>query len=164
MIRSSIDAARAFFAHSRRLAVVGVSRDPKDFSRFLLRELLRRGHDVVPVNPNLSDVAGLRAFARVSDVEPPPDSALLLVPPSEAEAVIGDCLRARIRRLWLHRGAGQGVASDGVLALCAANRIEVVHGLCPMMALPGAAFPHRVHGVLRRACSHAEAARAYGVS
>jgi hypothetical protein len=28
--------------------------------------------------------------------------------------------------------------------------VELVHDLCPFMALPGASFPHRVHGFLRR--------------
>lgn len=154
MIRSSIEDARAFFSHAHRVAVVGVSRDPSDFSRYVLRELLRRGLDAVPVNPALSGADGARAFARVADVEPPPDSALLMVPAAAAEEAIRDCLRARVHRVWLHRGAGPGVATDEVLALCAANRLEVIHGLCPMMALPDASLPHRVHGLVRRALGH----------
>jgi predicted CoA-binding protein len=156
MIRSSIDEARAFFLHAHRIALVGVSREPKDFSRYVLRELLRRGHDVAPVNPALAEVEGLRAFARVSDVDPAPDAALLMIPASVAAEAVGDCLRARVRRIWLHRGAGAGVASEAVLALCAANRVEVVHGLCPMMALSGTSLPHRLHGLMRRALSQAE--------
>lgn len=160
MNRSSIEDARAFLLSARRIALVGASRDPKDFSRYVLRELEHRGYDVVAVNPALAGAAGARAYARVSDVDPPPDTALLLVPPAAAEEAIGDCLRARVRRIWLHRGAGAGVASDAALALCAANRVEVVYGLCPMMALSGTSFPHRVHGVLRRACAHPEPLRA----
>jgi len=163
MIRSSIDKARAFFLKGRRIALVGASRDPKDFSRYVLRELQARRYDVVPVNPALADVAGLRAYPRVSDIDPPPDAALLMIPAAAAEEAVGDCLRARVRRIWLHRGAGPGVASEAVLALCAANRIEVVHGLCPMMALPGTALPHRLHGALRRALSHAEPGHTCGV-
>ena len=51
---SSIEEARAFLG-ARRIAVVGVSRNEKDFSRYVLRELARRGHDVVPVNPALAE-------------------------------------------------------------------------------------------------------------
>jgi predicted CoA-binding protein len=154
MDRSSIDEARAFFLDARRIAVVGVSRDPKDFSRFVFGELLRRGHDVVPVNPALAEAGGVRAFARVSEVEPPADAALLMVPAPAAEEAVRDCLRARVHRIWLHRGSGPGIASEAILALCTANRVEVVHGLCPLMALPAASLPHRVHGLLRRIASH----------
>lgn len=149
MVRTDLEDARAFLAHARRIAVVGVARDPKDFSRFVLRELLRRGHDAVPVNPALAGVDGLRAFGRVQDVDPAPDAALLMVPPSVAAEAARDCLVARVKRIWFHRGAGPGAASEAALALCQANRVEVVVGLCPLMALPRAGLPHRLHGFFR---------------
>ena len=40
------------FLAQRRIALVGVSRNPRDLSRTLFRELRRRGYDVVPVNPD----------------------------------------------------------------------------------------------------------------
>lgn len=154
MLRSRIEDARTFFARAHRIALVGVSRDPKDFSRFVLRELVRRGHDVVPVNPALHDAEGARAFARVQDVNPPPDAALLMIPPDRAEDAVRDCLVARVKRVWFHRGAGPGAASEVALALCQANRVEVVQGLCPLMALPAASLPHRLHGLFRRVLAH----------
>jgi predicted CoA-binding protein len=155
MIRSSLDEAHAFFRVAHRIAVVGVSRDPRDFSRHVLGELLRRGYDAVPVNPALADgeAEGVRARALVSELEPAPDAALVMVA-GAAEEIVRDCLRARVRRVWLHHGAGPGVATAGLLALCAANRVEVVHGLCPMMALPRTSLPHRIHGALRCVLAH----------
>jgi uncharacterized protein len=150
MVPSSSEEARAFLA-SRRIAVAGVSRSEGDFSRMVLRELARRGHDVVAVNPVLAEVDGRRCFPRIQDVEPPPDAALLLTPRARAEEVVRDCLAAGVRRVWFHRGGGPGAASDAALALCRASGIEVVRDLCPFMALPDAAFPHRLHGFLRRA-------------
>jgi predicted CoA-binding protein len=146
---SSLDAARAFLA-ARRIAVVGLSRNEKDFSRAVFRELARRGLDVVPVNPALAEAEGRRCFARLQDVSPPADAALLMTPPGRTEAVLRDCVAAGIRRVWLHRGVGPGAATPAALALCAETGIEVVQGLCPFMALPGAAFPHRMHHFFRR--------------
>jgi len=155
MVRSRIEDARGFFRNARRIAVVGVSRDVKGFSRYVFRELLQRGLDAVPVNPALGEVAGVRAVARVQDLEPLPDSVILMLPPERAEQVVRDCLVARVKRLWFHRGAGgPGAASPAALALCAANRIEVVQGLCPLMALPETAFPHRLHALVRCATAH----------
>jgi predicted CoA-binding protein len=149
---SSIEEARAFLA-AGRIAVLGVSRDAHHFSRAIFRELLRRGLDVVPVNPVLDEAEGVPAFARVRDVAPPPAAALLLLPAASSHAAVAECLDARVRRVWFHRGSGAGCASASALALCRANDIAVVQGLCPFMALPGAAFPHRAHGFLRRAFS-----------
>ncbi len=39
------------FLALKRVAMVGVSRDPRDFSRMLFREMKKRGYDMVPVNP-----------------------------------------------------------------------------------------------------------------
>jgi predicted CoA-binding protein len=147
---SSIEEAREFLG-ARRIAVVGVSRNEKDFSRYVLRELARRGHDVVPVNPALAEAEGRRCFARVQDVSPPPDAALLLTSGAQTERVLRDCVEAGIRRVWLHRGVGPGAATPAALAFCAASGIEVVQGLCPFMALPDAGFPHRVHHFFRHA-------------
>ena len=146
---SSLESAREFLA-AGRIAVVGVSRDAKDFSRAVLRELARRGLDVVAVNPALVDAEGIPCFARVQEGSPPAAAALLLTPPARSEDAVRDCIAAGVRRVWLHRGAGAGSASAAALALCAANGVQAVHDLCPFMALPGASFPHRLHHVRRR--------------
>jgi uncharacterized protein len=156
---STLEDARSFLA-ARRIAIVGVSRTYKDFSRELLRALARRGYDVVPVNPAAGEVEGRRCFASVRDVSPPPDAALVLTPPSAAEAVVCDCIAAGVRALWFHRGAGAGSASPAALALCAERGLLAVRDLCPFMALPGAAFPHRLHGFLRRKLARGSAAAA----
>lgn len=150
MLVSTLEEARAFLG-ARRIAVVGVSREAREFSRGVFRELGRRGLDVVPVNPALTEAEGRPAFPRVQDVVPAPDAALLLVPPSRAEEAVKDCLAAGVRRVWFHRGAGRGSASAAALALCHDSGVAVVEGLCPFMALPGAGSPHRVHGFVRRA-------------
>lgn len=144
-----LDAAREFLAH-RRIAVVGLSRDPQDMSRHVFRELARRGYDVVGVNPALDAAEGRPCFARVQDVAPPPDGALLFTPPSATERVVRDCAEAGVARVWMHRGAGQGASSPLAIAFCETHGIALVRDLCPWMALPGAPFPHRVHGFLRR--------------
>lgn len=145
----TLDRARAFLA-TKRIAVVGVSRDEKDFSRVVFRELLRRGHDLVPVHPALAEVEGRRVWPTLSQIEPPVEAALVLTPPAATEAVVRDAIRAGVRKVWLHRGAGRGAGTPEALALCEANGIEVVHDLCPFMALPGAGLPHDVHGFFRR--------------
>ena len=50
------------FLAQKRIAVVGVSHDPKDFSRGLLRTLRERGYDAVAVNPTLQLVSRRRSL------------------------------------------------------------------------------------------------------
>lgn len=147
----------ARFLATRRLAIVGLSRDPKDFSRSLARAFLERGYQVVPVNPGAAGAAieGVPAVARLQEIQPPVEAALLLTAPAQTEAVLRDCLAAGVKKVWLHRGGGPGAASPGALDFCAANGLEVVHDLCPFMALPGAGLGHRLHGFFRTRLGHA---------
>jgi predicted CoA-binding protein len=146
-----LDLARDFL-RAHRIALVGLSRNPKDFTRGIARELIRRGYDVVPVNPAAggAEIEGRTAFARLTEVTPPVDAALLFTAPGATEAVLRDCDEARVRKVWLHRGAGRGAATPAALAFCAAHGIAAVHDLCPWMALPGAHFPHGFHREMRR--------------
>jgi len=141
----------ARFLATRRLAIVGLSRDPKDFTRTIARAFLERGYQVVPVNPGAAgaEIEGLPAAARLQDVRPPVEAALLLTAPAQTDAVLRDCVAAGVKRVWLHRGGGHGAEGPGALAYCAAHGLDVVHDLCPFMALPGAGLPHRFHGFLR---------------
>lgn len=54
---SSLETIEDFLAE-KRIAMVGISRDPANFSVKLFEELCRRGYDVVPVNPNTGRYRG----------------------------------------------------------------------------------------------------------
>jgi predicted CoA-binding protein len=134
-----------------RLALVGVSRSEKDFSRMVLRELLKRGLDVVPVNPGAAglELDGLRAVARVADAQPPVDGAIFFTGPSQSGAAVEEALAAGVRHIWLHRGGGPGASSPAALAACRAAGVVPITNLCPFMALPEAGWYHRLHAYFR---------------
>ena len=99
------------FLGQKRLAVVGVSRQPKDFSLALFRELRKRGYDAVPVNPEAEQIDEQPCFARLQAVHPPVDGALLMTSPAATDAVVRDCAEAGIRRVWMYRASGAGAVS-----------------------------------------------------
>jgi uncharacterized protein len=140
----------AFLTH-RRLAAVGVSRDPRDFSRTVLAELSRRGYDVVPVNPSGGFIR------RVQDIVPPVEAALLMTPPAVTIEVVKDCAEAGVHHVWMHQGIGRGAASPAAIAFCQAHGISVVSGACPLMYLPETGFVHRTHRWCREVLRSARA-------
>lgn len=138
------------FLAQGRFAMVGISRNPGDFSRLLLREFLKRGYDVVPVHPQCEEVEGRRCAHSIANVAPPVESVLFMTPPSLTEALTPECAAAGIKRIWMYRAAGAGAVSQKAIEFCAANGIEVVPGECPLMFLPGTSWFHRVHGFVRK--------------
>ena len=59
------------FLAQKRFAFIGVSRQPKDFSRALFREFQGRNYEPVPVHPEAEEIEGVPCFARLADVQPP---------------------------------------------------------------------------------------------
>ena len=145
----SLEAIEEFLAQ-KRIAMIGISRNPKDFSASLFGELQRRGYDVVPVNPKASEIMGRPSFARVQDIQPPVDGALLMTAPEVTDAVISDCAAAGIRRVWMYRAGGKGSVSEKSLTFCQEHGIQVVPGQCPFMFLPGSGGVHAFHGFVRK--------------
>ena len=119
------------FLGLNRLAVVGVSRNPHDFTRSLFRDLRQRGYDVVPVNPSLSEVDGLACLTKVSDASPPVEGALVMTSPKATDSVVHDCEAAGVRHVWMHRASGAGAVSPAAVEYCRAHGIDVVEGECP---------------------------------
>jgi len=147
--KPSLEIIQDFLAQ-QRIAMVGVSRSPSDFSVSVFKELCRRGYDMVPVNPNAKEVLGRKCFVCVQDIEPPVDAALLMTPPQATEAAVRDCAEAGIRRVWMHRGGGAGAVSEKAVLFCKEHNIRVVPGECPLMFLPQSGSLHRLHGFLRK--------------
>ena len=137
------------FLGLKRIAVVGVSHQQKDFSRVLYRDLIQRGYDAVPVNPGAAEIEGQRCFARVQDVAPPVEGALLMTSPRATDGVVRDCAAAGVKRIWMFRGAGKGAVSPDAVSFCKANNMSVIPGECPFMFLPGT-FIHCFHGLVRK--------------
>ena len=133
------------FLALKRLAVVGVSRDPKQFSNQVWQEFRQRRYDAVPVNPNTTEIDGQRCYARVQDIQPPVQGVVIMTPPAVTDQVVEDCQAAGVEHIWMHRGLGGGSVSSEALEYCEAHGMDVVAGFCPYMFLPGTPFFHGLH-------------------
>jgi predicted CoA-binding protein len=138
-VRSATRADINDFYHQRRLAVVGVSRDDKAYSRLIFRELRKRGYDVVPVNPSAAELDGVRCYPSLSEVTPAVDGALVLLPTEKASDAVCECAEAGVGRVWLRDDV------PGARELCQRGGATLISGYCPFMFLPGTAFVHQCH-------------------
>ena len=138
------------FLAQQRLAMVGVSRNAKDFSRTLFRDLCARNYDMVPVNSLAREVEGKTCFPRVQDIAPPVGGALLMTAPAKMERAVHDCADAGIRRVWMYRAGGPAAVSSEMIEFCKKNNIRLVAGYCPYMFFAGTQFIHRLHGFFLR--------------
>lgn len=142
------------FLAQRRIAFVGASHDPKEFSATVYRELKSRGYELHPVNPHATEIDDDPCVASVADLPDGIDGAIVMVPASASAAVVQGCIDVGIPRVWLHQGGGPSSVSEEAVALCREHGIEVVDGACPMMFAEPVGWFHRVHRAGRKLTGH----------
>jgi acetyl coenzyme A synthetase (ADP forming)-like protein len=105
---------RPFF-RPRSVAVVGASREPSSIGHRILDALLKNGYQgtVFPVNPNASQVAGLRAYPSVGELPEPADLAILAVPRNIVPSVVDDCAARGVRVLLVITAGFAEVGAEG---------------------------------------------------
>jgi len=100
-------AIAALLRSARTIAVVGLSGDPARPSFGVARAMRGFGYRIVPVNPEIAEWEGERAFATLDDaVEAQPTASPIDIVdvfrrPEHVAAIVDDCLRLRLTALWL---------------------------------------------------------------
>ena len=137
------EAAKEFLSH-HRIAVTGVSRDPKTHGSNVVYQRLRdRGYRVFAVNPNADEVEGDPCNRDLKTIEGGVDAVVIGTSPEHALGTMRECAELGIRHVWMHRSFGGGSVSDEATSYGRARGIAVIDGGCPLMFDPCADPGHR---------------------
>lgn len=88
----------------RRIAVVGLSSNPGRASFGVARHLQSKGYEVIPVNPNESQVLGKPSYGSLLDLPEPPEVVDVFRRSEYVSGVVDDAIAAGARALWLQLG------------------------------------------------------------
>ena len=139
-----IKSAASEFLDHRRIAVTGVSREPRNHGgNVVYRRLKERGYDVFAVNPNAEEVEGDRCHPDLASIPGGVDGVVIATRPEIAEATMRECAALGIGRVWMHRGPGAGSVSAAATAYGREHGIAVIDGGCPCMFGPTADPGHK---------------------
>jgi uncharacterized protein len=119
---------RALLEDAHTIAVVGLSSKPDRPSNGVAAYLQDRGHRIVPVNPNETEVLGERAYPSLRDI---PDNIHVDVVDvfRRAEAtpeVARDAVAIGARVLWLQTG----IVNEDAHRIASDAGLEVIMGVC----------------------------------
>jgi len=138
------------FLALKRIAFVGVSHDPKEFSYTLWQEFRQRRYEAIPVNPNVAALDGQACYKRVQDIKPAVDGVMIMTSSKFTEQIVCDCAEAGVKHVWMYKGVAAGAVNKAAVAFCAENGIDVVEGFCPYMFLAGTPFFHAPHRWMKK--------------
>ncbi len=129
------------FLNSRRIAVIGLSRNPDDFTHAIYKRLRDSGYTVFGVNPNAESGQTFKIngaeepfYKSLGEIPGDPiDSAFLTVPPEKALEATRDCIASGIGIIWMHRSIGPGSYSKEAEEYARAQGAIVIPRGCVMM-------------------------------
>jgi uncharacterized protein len=144
-----IKAAASEFLANNRVAVTGVSREPKNHgSNVVYQRLRERGYEVFAVNPNADTVEGDRCYHDLRSIPGGVDAVVIATRPEVAEETMRECADLGIKHVWMHRGPGAGSVSRTAADYGRERGIAVIDGGCPCMFGPTADRGHKMMRVV----------------
>jgi len=90
---------------SKKVAVIGASRDPKKYSHKAIKAFQMNGYDVFPVNPNAKTIAGCKCYATFADIPEQVDEVTVYLPPDKTLAFLDELAVYELEHLYLNPGS-----------------------------------------------------------
>lgn len=133
------------FINSQPIALVGVSRNPKKFGYSAFKELKEKGMDLVPVNPNATEILGTKVYP---DVKSLPSSIRGIIVMTKKDLTAGVVKEARdkgIKQIWIQQMA----ESKEALEVAGSGDINLITKECILMHYKPHSI-HKFHATLRK--------------
>jgi predicted CoA-binding protein len=100
----STEEIRSILRNSKTIAVIGISEREDRASRYVSEYMQRAGYTIYPVNPNIDEWNGLKAYDSVVDLPVKVDIVDVFRRSSEVLPLAGDAVTAGAKVLWLQQG------------------------------------------------------------
>jgi uncharacterized protein len=123
---SPIADVREILERSRSVATVGASTDIDKPSGGVPHHLKSIGFHVIPVNPNASEILGVRSFPSLLDVDEPVDIVQVFRPSEEAPDIARQAIEIGAKVLWLQLG----ITSNEARAIAGAAGLDFIEDQC----------------------------------
>lgn len=115
----------------KTIAIVGLSNDPTKASYMVALYLIDQGFKIIPVNPTISEVLGLKSYSDISSI--PEDISIDIVDVFRRGefivSIVDDIIKSGRRPLvWLQ----EGIENFEAKKLADDNNLEMIQNLCIM--------------------------------
>ncbi|HEV8571391.1 MAG TPA: CoA-binding protein [Actinoplanes sp.] len=96
--------AQQILAEASVIAVVGASRDPLKPAHSVPLQMLGHGWRIIPVNPFVDEVFGVRTVKTLADIDEPVDLVDIFRPAADAVEIVRQAVAIKAPAVWLQSG------------------------------------------------------------
>lgn len=122
-----------FLINIHTIAIIGLSDNPGRPSYKVAQFLINNGYNVIPVNPNISEVFGRKSYTSLQAI--PKEIHIDLVDifrdSNEVLPIVGIAISMGIKFIWLQ----EGVKNDDAIKLAQSKNIWIIANTCLMKVL-----------------------------
>ncbi len=101
---SSTDDTAWIVENCKRIAVVGASPKPERPSHRVMKFLLERGYEAIPIRKGVREILGHRCYPRVQEVPGALDLVLIFRPSEEVLSIVEDAIAKGAQAVWMQEG------------------------------------------------------------
>jgi len=120
---------KATLSRYKRIAVVGMSKDPQKDAQRIPMYLKNAGYEIIPVNPTATEIAGMKAYRSLSEVPLNFDIVQIFRPSEAVPSIVDEALKTKAKVIWMQLGISNEEAAERARM---AGKI-VVQDRCMMM-------------------------------
>ena len=86
---------------AKTIAVVGLSNSPLRPSHGVSAYMQTQGYRIIPINPNIDEALGEKAYARLEDVREKIDIVNIFRRPEYVEPIVNSAIQLKIPAIWM---------------------------------------------------------------
>ena len=105
----------------KKVAVIGMSKNPSKAAHYVPRYLSENGFDITPVNPSADEILGKKCYDSVSDIGEDIDIVDVFRPSDEVLPFVQEAIKKKPKVIWLqegiHNAEAEGLARDAGIAV-----------------------------------------------
>ncbi|MFI5932739.1 CoA-binding protein [Actinoplanes sp. NPDC051494] len=132
--------APQLLAESTVIAVVGASRDPAKPSHTVPLQMLRHGWQIIPVNPYVDEIFGIKTVPTLADLPHPVDLVTIFRPSADATEVVRQAAAIKAPAVWLQSGItspeGRRIATEAGMDYVEDRCLAVERAVANLSKLP----------------------------
>lgn len=129
------------FIQSKRIAIMGASRDPRKFGNAIVTELKQKGYEVFIIHPEAKEISGQTCYPSLAALKGQVDAVVICVAPDKASQALQQVADAGLTKIWVN----QGSQSPEVIAKAKELGLSPVMGKCLLMYAAPVESLHKWH-------------------
>ena len=116
-------------AETKTIAVVGFSSKHHRAGYYVPEYLQEAGYKIIPVNPNLEDGLGAKAYPDLAEIPEPVDLVLIFQRSENVPPFVDAAIAIGAKAVWLQLG----IVNDTAVAKAAAAGLDTVQNACMLV-------------------------------